>query len=1069
MADKALSYEDILAQARGSNVSTQPLSPAITSLISEPQVMTPMYRPGSMTPAIEPLRGQMTPYEEPGLLSYTAQQFGRGIAETPRAYANLIAALPSFGQAAISPSTYAGLGSYIAQNPLAAAETGLDIIGDVSTRAAGGMLGTALSLPAAARTLALTRSPATAATTLMAGPAMGQAAGGLVWDVAKGIATDAANYIRGVAGKSELPMPEDVPKTLREALGRLAYETPQNVLGEGFEKLSIKAIKAIPKINAAPKAATNIYNTIINKKSDDAIILETAKVLNEVGVDKQKIMTALQNAKYSGNPFAGNATTAELLGDPNLYRIQQFTQESVGGLSPEVNARKAEIYNITNQLDAITGVDTTYAIQLRKDLQTKLATIIEDEKTRFTQTYENILAQGPTHSLYDVAAKLKQIDPNLFSTSTRKPPLASEAKGGLSSNAKTALEFLNPNRGGRVGVTSVTSKELHSVSSTLKEEARDATGQIAETYSSLAKSIDDILYETPIGNDLKKTNVEYRDFAETYAEGAVKSLEDPRVITPENVIEKITANTTAWRDSLAKFKNDPAAIQKIIAITFQEFKELKNIADKRAWIKKQRTNFKETPFNETLVKADLALKNLDEILQNKEQLEDLLPNLDQLESLDLSELAKVGFSGELSSVSPIEKAKGGLARQVIRDKTRQGLNAFGRLLKNKEAIVGGLSSIGSYIVAPTAALAVGATAIARLANNAKNVKKLNSNLANALQRPTKALEILDAADEINNRGASSNVEERLVKAQKDLAVKRKQVVSPERVGVVAGARGAALQSALQVEAAAPSIPMAQPTPSATPTPTATPTAAPRTFSDILKEASDIIIPPAEAAERVSSSKSVAAAQAKLRARGAMPEGNVQAKTTPGKLSLRPQLTKKEKSIPLPPVGENWSQQRINALKTAFNMKKSEQIGLLKQFATNKPYDKLLKKVDPLTRAVIMTESTGDHAKISPVGAIGLMQIMPGTASHLRINPYDPEENVRGGSQYLRQMKDKYKDTDLALAAYNWGPGNMDRAMSYLKKKNVSPTFKNMVKYASKIGVPQETIDYVPRVKANFRK
>ena len=67
------------------------------------------------------------------------------------------------------------------------------------------------------------------------------------------------------------------------------------------------------------------------------------------------------------------------------------------------------------------------------------------------------------------------------------------------------------------------------------------------------------------------------------------------------------------------------------------------------------------------------------------------------------------------------------------------------------------------------------------------------------------------------------------------------------------------------------------------------------------------------------------------------------------------------------------------------------------------------------------------------------------------------------------MKDKYKDTDLALAAYNWGPGNMDRAMSYLKKKNVSPTFKNMVKYASKIGVPQETIDYVPRVKANFRK
>jgi hypothetical protein len=90
------------------------------------------------------------------------------------------------------------------------------------------------------------------------------------------------------------------------------------------------------------------------------------------------------------------------------------------------------------------------------------------------------------------------------------------------------------------------------------------------------------------------------------------------------------------------------------------------------------------------------------------------------------------------------------------------------------------------------------------------------------------------------------------------------------------------------------------------------------------------------------------------------------------------------------------------------------------------YAQLYQVAAPLVRAIMHTESAFNPAARSRAGAIGLMQLMPSTARELGVNPFVPEQNIEGGVRYFSQLLQMFGSIELALIAYNAGPGFAQR-------------------------------------------
>ena len=149
------------------------------------------------------------------------------------------------------------------------------------------------------------------------------------------------------------------------------------------------------------------------------------------------------------------------------------------------------------------------------------------------------------------------------------------------------------------------------------------------------------------------------------------------------------------------------------------------------------------------------------------------------------------------------------------------------------------------------------------------------------------------------------------------------------------------------------------------------------------------------------------------------------------INSEPASTIRPSRIPLLKTAANGT--ALSTAQTSFAT--SPEISLAEQ-ANREKIEQMIRevsaryRVDPaLVRAVMQTESNWNSSAVSRKGALGLMQLVPGTAQQLGVNnAFDPKQNLDGGVRYLHTLLERYNgDLDKALAAYNAGPGAVDRA------------------------------------------
>ena len=103
--------------------------------------------------------------------------------------------------------------------------------------------------------------------------------------------------------------------------------------------------------------------------------------------------------------------------------------------------------------------------------------------------------------------------------------------------------------------------------------------------------------------------------------------------------------------------------------------------------------------------------------------------------------------------------------------------------------------------------------------------------------------------------------------------------------------------------------------------------------------------------------------------------------------------------------------------------------------------------DKLVAAVINQESGFNPKAISRAGAQGLMQLMPGTARGLGVeDPFDPEQNIAGGTKYLKNLINKYDSVELGLAAYNAGSGAVNKYKGIPPYRETQNYVKNIMQH-----------------------
>lgn len=1005
MADRVSSIDDLLA--------LPDMTPAA--------VATPMAMPTpTPTPMMTPIATATPTSTGPsGYMSAIGSGISGGIQQAGQAYSTL-------ADIFTNPLTYASrVGTYISENPLQAA------------------LSTARTVPRMAFTGLTAAGGGIGLGTLGAagGTAVGGPVGGLVGGVGGSIAGVGAGYSAGdlAYSKFENSVVGGI-NSLREALGYKPYKLPNPELtgyqeleqftkgatGGIIEEVPSRLVAGFP--SAIKVVAGKVGKTAAEIKSEALPIASpkrraeqkglVADVFDQAGVTKEMLDQVIERKRNPVTAYDANKSTSELLDDlgykdqaEKLAVIEAFAAESPAGQLPALKRAQAQGANAEDQIATLMESPDPDKRALGQKLEAEFTASKEAAK----QEYEDLYTK-----LYETSDKDRITStnlPNLLRKAASKYlPEGYAADKNVIDKVVNVFEKKN----------SYDIRDLVGASSRLKEEARDLyakktniDSRLASAAEDASKVIDALIENDPrFGQHFAKANQARADFAMKYQRGRVAQVGREFDMSPENIAAELSQNTDQWVQGMKVFGDNPEATRALITQKLDGFTKLGSIDEKIKWLDSNIDLFKSTDQVGAVRQAREGLMAAKKYMEQQKRLKKVGESL-SLEGIGIGDLQRTAITSAAADLPESGKAALQSLRQVTRDKGRQAAAGMSRMI----------SGLSAPLLSPVAALLARATLGRSVANIEASISQINRTLVSALNDPEKARRLMEFA---GKRGEALTAGKQkyggmLGRGKQGLAesLGSKGTTAAVRAGVVQPLLGAlgGIQQPKTSEQFGRDVSGIAPIVAPTPTPSAAPTKKIQSIDELLEDETPTPTKAPSTLEKIASAIN--------------PISEAEAATRKSKI----------------PIFKTREQ------KVKYLQKQAAQFDVKKE----------IKNYSKMTQAVAEVESGIDHAKLSPVGAVGTMQIMPETAKALGINPYDPRQNIEGGEKYLDYLHNRFKKAPLTFAAYNMGEGKLNRMIKQAGSTNWN-TIVRKIGIKSKRnpnGIPEETIAYVPKVMRNY--
>lgn len=1042
MADRTYTFDDLLGTSTPTPVMTPVATPMATPMATPTPSMTPI---ATTTPT-----AQMTP-AQPSLWDLTSRGISSGLSD--------VAALPGQIGTIIenAPSLASALGTKIYNDPLGSLASGARGAGRMVFQGVGGAGGAVGGAALGGLTSPVT-GPIGPLVGGIGGLGVGTAAGGLAYDKLENDAVRKANELISLFGGKpfELPNPEtpaqQYEKGVREATGAIAGESLLRPLAGLFKfaKGATKYGKAtmqealqeqIPFEGPVQKAFPSKITVSDQQKG------VVGDLLVQAGVTPEQLQRAAA-LKKSGLPEYKNLSTADLLGNEKLKVAESAVAQSPAGQLPfqELNKKQlAELNQMVGDLMSFPGSEGFELGQRIKDSFVKLKQESNDkirnlydflykqsgQKTYTTTTLAKEIADTVGDIVPEGYARDKSVIDKIIKNLTPKDDVGMPTFGDVSVIDGVKKIATTENR--------YDIRNLIGVSSRLKTEARalrdKKLGQEALMYDKAADVVDAFIGKTEFSKEFEMANKERAKFAQLFEQGNVSNLDVPFGIAPENVAATLGKNTDQWVQSLKVLGKDQDATRALLTQRLREFDNISDVNAKIKWLDENASLFKSTNAVDDVAKAREQLLRVRDALKKQEKGKEILETVD-LDGIGIGELQMAGLTGNPSDSRTIRSFLNA-SKQATRDKTRQAMAGTTR-------VAAGLASPAVSVGAALAGSAVGLLFNKRMVEGVQNVNQM---MVRALSDPEFALDAISKAGQLTTKREARAA---LLGSAKKEFTGLAEVLgfggaeAQKKQALMGAGRAAALNLA---DALAPVDEEKKPTSSfpsrlaPAPAPTPTPTAAPSakggiTFDDLLGMESSV---PAGKAPTATPQK--------------------ESQQAPSKSSVLKEIT----SLFTVPEAEAEAR-RMPVIKG-----RKAQMAKLEQASKNFNVKKEIKNYSLMTQSVARVESNLRHNQLSPVGAIGIMQIMPSTAKSLKINPYDPRQNLEGGEKYLDYLHNQFKKPKLTFAAYNMGEGKLARMIKQAGTTNWDKIVDKVgIKSArNKDGVPLETVNYVNKVMKHY--